>query len=513
MSRGLSVLDAIELVLREAGRPLAPKELLREIHQRQLLDLTTRTPVKSLHARLSVDILRRGFRSRFKRVAPGEFALRDFPGDEYPAPRHVKKLPRSRVMVFPSPRLAEIGHFHGIRRDHETYFGALVNPSTAVPLSRHRAELDSDYKQIVSYVLIRHQDSLLRFTRGTVSTIGDYFYGQYSLGFGGHVENTDWNTNLVLLPEADTNVAPFGANDYGYSNAVRRELHEEIGIDPGDVSPHNFRTIGVLNDDSTELGRRHFAFVHLLELPEPTFARKEIAVRDLRLVPIASLSQDFAGYEYWSKLCIQTFFGERLALGCYVHPRRGFSLGNHSDLVLITGYIGSGKSEACALLQRSFGFIQVPCSRILQQLIGCPPIEDIGRASMQQLGYRFINTPDGHERFAHGILDFMAKAPGKRYVFDGLRYPKTLEVLQDLIGSPITVMYIESTIDSQYKYYRMKSTEAPSFNEFLSLVNHPVERQIETFYPIADIIVYNHGPRESLVQELDRFLIREAILT
>jgi len=496
MPRDVTYLEAARIVLKQSDRPMTVSEIVREIQKRQIIEFTSLTPARSMNARLSVDIRRNGDASGFKRTGRGLYTLRNRPVDENIGQPHQKRIAQStKVLVFPSSKLDSLGHFHGIRKDYERYANVLLSPEDSFLMSRLTAEEDSNYKQIVSYVMVKYKDSLLRFTRGVVSSVGQYLRGQYSIGFGGHVEDRDWPRDWPI----------FGYPDAGYNNSVIRELVEEIGTSPLDFSPHNFRLVGVLNDDSTELGRRHFAFIHLLELPSPKFKKGEKSINRLQFIEIPRLADEFEQYEYWSKLCIQTYFGERLAIDCHIHVKPSFSLHDKSDVILIVGYIGCGKTEACSLLEQEFGYKLVPCSKILQQLIGCGSIEQIGRRGLQDLGYNFINESDGHEKLAQAIAAYMMTNPGRRFVLDGLRYPETLQALSNLIRSPITVIFVEPPVDNQFRYYQAREQEQSSFSEFLTIMNHPVERQIERFWPQADITIYNHGSYESYINTLRNY--------
>lgn len=505
MTRGLSYLQAAELILRDNERPMSAQELVNEIRKRRFIDITGITPQKTMNARISVDIKLNGEKSKFKRVGKGRYILREFPGEEYHAIPHGKRMSRlDKVLVFPSGKLDELGHFHGIKKNFERYESTLLSAETSLFINRLKAEANDKYKQIVSYVLIKYKDTLLRFTRGVITNIGQYIHGEYSIGFGGHVEERD--------------TEPLFQSDCGYQNSILRELKQEINIDIKNLPNHRFTTIGVLNDDSTELGAHHFAFVHLLELLElPSkdmgfFRKGEKSINNPQLVEIQDISKEFGGYEYWSKLCLQTFFGERLAFECHIHPKPDFSLRKHKDLILIVGYIGSGKTEACNLLSREFGYTFVPCSRIMQEEIGCLPIEKIGRPKLQEIGLDFISKPNGHERLANAIVRFIKSNPTGPYVLDSLRYPKTLNILQNLLGKSITVIYVESTIDNLFRYFssREKNMEdIQSFDKFLDIVYHPVEREIERFWPIADITIYNHGSKDAYLQKLRDFFREE----
>lgn len=495
MSNKMTYLDAAEKILREFGGAMSASEIVRQINKQQLIH-TGKTALQSMNARLSVDIKNKGENSRFKRVSKGRYTLRSNPEQEYQAIPHQRVISKTdTVLVFPSSILDDLGHFHGIRKDYQIYENALLNDKISTFLPRLEVEMNPKYKQIVSYVIVRYKNMLLRYTRGVVTNVGQFLHGEYSLGFGGHVEYEDWN--LLSM------------SDVGYRNSVLRELKQEIEIDLDFVGEINFSTIGILNDDSSALGRCHIAFIHLLTLDSPEFKKGEKSINDIKWVPIESLGDEFSGYEYWSKLCIQTYFSENLSIPCYIYQRDNFKLRNHSEIFLVVGYIGSGKTEACALLANEYDYVLVPCSRIMQEIIGCPPIEVIGREQLQNLGEKFIKEQNGHERLAQGIIEYMLKNPGKKFVLDGLRYPETFYTLQKKIGKQITVIYIETTIDNLFEYYVNREGIDCTFEEFLHTLSHPVEREIERFRLEADITIFNHGSKESYVQELRTFFLRE----
>ncbi len=509
MTKGLTYLQAAALILKDIQRPMSAKELIDEIRKRRWIEFSGKTPLQSMNSRISRDIKKKKDQSLFKRVRRGKhilYILRELSNEEeYYAIPHRKRVSRlDKVLVFPTEKLNEIGHFHGIRKDFEVYEKVLLSPDTSYFISRLKAETDDKFKQIVSYVIVKYDDKLLRFTRGVITNIGEYLHGEYSIAFGGHVEESDSE--------------PLFKKDSGYINSVKRELSQEINIKIDKLPKYNLQTIGVLNDDSTELGRHHFAFVQLLELFElpdnddEFFKKGEKSINNPQLVEISELSKEFGGYEYWSKLCIQTFFSNRLSFECHIHPKPDFSIREHQETILIVGYIGSGKTEACNLLSKEFGYTMVPCSKILQKEIGCEPMTKIGRHKLQELGFNFISKKNGHKRLARAIVRYMKENPSEKYVLDGLRYTKTLDEMNKLIGKRVSVIYVESTIDNLFRYYLNKKYEDDKnrdFNQFLKIVYHPVEREIERFWPIADITIYNHGSKDGYLQKLQQFFREE----
>ena len=65
-------------VLQSTGRPMTAAEILHAARAGGLIETTGKTSVKTLNARLSVDILRFKLASRFMRSDGSRFALRDW---------------------------------------------------------------------------------------------------------------------------------------------------------------------------------------------------------------------------------------------------------------------------------------------------------------------------------------------------------------------------------------------------------------------------------------------------
>src|SRR3712207_361457 len=75
---------AAEQVLRRQGRPMRAHEIVHHAQLEGLFseNMQSRTPQKSMQARLSLDILRKGDESTFVRTARGLFYLREYLGAE-----------------------------------------------------------------------------------------------------------------------------------------------------------------------------------------------------------------------------------------------------------------------------------------------------------------------------------------------------------------------------------------------------------------------------------------------
>jgi predicted NUDIX family phosphoesterase len=151
-------------------------------------------------------------------------------------------------------------------------------------LNRSEAELDKRYKQLIPYVLLICNGRILRYRRGKGGQ-ETRLHGLYSVGIGGHISDTD--DGLF-------------SKDVGYRDGMRREIMEEVAIDPVDDA-----AVAVINDDSTEVGYVHFGVVHIMHLPNENFIKGRSGIVAPEFVPIAEAAKNGAAYESWSRLCVE----------------------------------------------------------------------------------------------------------------------------------------------------------------------------------------------------------------
>lgn len=496
-------LDAAEIVLRREKRPMRAREITDAAKELGLLSFSDgKTPFQTLKARICDDIRAKDTFSRFKRVDRGLFGLRMFGGAEVKAAPFIKTIKASEdVLVFPASLLETIGYFDGIKTNYKQYEKTLLNRENIKFLPRVTAETDKNFKQVLSYVMIKYQNSILRFTRGSYTSVRDYLKGRYCIGFGGHVRSLDFN--LLSL------------NDSGYTNSIERELNEELKLRPGAVSADNIKTIGVLNDDSSDLGKVHLAFVHLLELNENDIQfevkdmKRERSVNQLIFVPICELGNDFERYEYWSRLCIKTYFGKQVRILPKIYRVKNYSLGKKRKNIVIVGHIGSGKTEAASLLEKYFGYSLISTAQVIQELIHCPSIVSIGRKSFQDIAFSFIGLPDGPKRLAEAIHKHMNEDESRTYVIDGIRNLSTFQLLKERLRGDISLIYVDSGVDESLGFYRYREERNIQIRQFHEYLQHPVEQEIEQLIGEANVIIYNQGQRSQYLNAMKDYFREE----
>lgn len=419
-----------------------------------------------------------------------------------------------KVLVIPKREIDKLGYFHGIRTDRKIFlnrfFGInserlglgfnLDSEKTRFRwMNRSEAEKDFHHKQLVVYVIITYKNEVIRFSRGEDSSLRDNL-GKYSIGVGGHVD----------LKDQDMSQRRENAFAYACLQCVKREVLEETGINV-DKNQKELTAIGFLNDDSVKQGLQHVALVLLLELSHREVYQTEKQVVKPHFIPVNKLADDFNDYEYWSQLCIQAYWRKNLRIECRIVPINSFELKHQSEIILVVGFIGSGKSIACKLLEEEFGYVNVRCSKIMADIIGYNSRETTERRNLQDAGYSLVHSENGHDRLAQGIVEFMSENPGKHYVLDGLRYLETLSAIKKKLRKPVTIIYIDKLIENCWEHYnsRVHIAMKPTFSDYLTMIYHPVEKHVQDFRPAANIVIHNNGSLHSYLTTLREFFKRE----
>ena len=106
-----------------------------------------------------------------------------------------------------------------------------------------------------------------------------------SLGIGGHMNDSDEGL--------------FAMDRDAYNISVQREVGEELQLN----SAYTNRTVAVLNDDSTEVGRVHLGVVHVFELETDDVRKGEAMITELQFLDRPALAARREAMETWSQIC------------------------------------------------------------------------------------------------------------------------------------------------------------------------------------------------------------------
>jgi predicted NUDIX family phosphoesterase len=190
-----------------------------------------------------------------------------------------------RVLVVPSAELDRLGRFQGFSPDVDRYLQELLVPELATFRPRFEVEDDPGLKQIIPYVVFQCSDDVFCYTRGS-SQSEARLWRRRSLGIGGHVAETDADGRGTLD---------------AYEIAMKRELEEEVDVASAGV----VRRVGLINDDSTPVGKVHLGVVHHYVLDRPAISPREDGIAEPGFIPRGRLRDDWHLFETWSQICIE----------------------------------------------------------------------------------------------------------------------------------------------------------------------------------------------------------------
>jgi len=192
-----------------------------------------------------------------------------------------------QVLVIERKILDQVKVFQGMTFDVDRYLNAIFVEGVPRFMPRSLAENDPNYKQLIPYVIVAHNNKYLSYVRGRRA--GETrLVGQRSIGIGGHINPID------DMPLFNTDFRD------AYLSAVQREVEEEIHIE----SNYSNSVVALLNDDSNEVGQVHLGIVHLWNLDEPNATRKEQMITQLAFMSETELQEVKDTMETWSALCV-----------------------------------------------------------------------------------------------------------------------------------------------------------------------------------------------------------------
>jgi predicted NUDIX family phosphoesterase len=182
----------------------------------------------------------------------------------------------SAELVYVVPRTAIFGNgaWHGVRTaGTDDFLTVVADHGRFEP--RGAMEADPSFKQIIPYLVLRDGERyfLMRRTRAG----GDArLHDAWSIGVGGHVNPGDRDLAGGLL----------------------REWSEEL---VADFVPE-FRLVGLLNDDTTDVGRVHLGAVYLAEASGRPVAIRETDKLSGAFATPAQVAEVADRLETWSRL-------------------------------------------------------------------------------------------------------------------------------------------------------------------------------------------------------------------
>jgi predicted NUDIX family phosphoesterase len=472
-------------------KPMSPRELVDLGQNRQLFsdNVAGKTPHQTMKSKLSIHIRRYGVASPLVLTAPGRFYLRALlNGDETTFDAKPVRPPKSqeKVLAYRTSELDSITTWQGVKTTWKRTARSIFTRLNPHYIHRFDVEQDNSFTQILTYVLVSRNDALLAYRRGTYNRVDKFLQGAFCVGFGGHVVETDLNL--------------FNVETMGIYECASRELMEELRLPQADVQRierhEGIEIVGVINDDSSDVGRRHLAFIMRYEVSQdPSWnqpERGEKAITQLQWISAREPGRVWLwDFEYWSQLCLREF-APRL-----IHVRPAYRLLRRLPLkpphiLLVIGPIGSGKTHATDVLKEEFGYIEINSGEVVAQLLGIPSVPKTPRHEFQKEAWRFISTDSGPKCLATRLVEIARDHSEPRILIDGLRQRATLAHLKKIAGDRrVGIIFVHTPADQAYSFYASRIAQGASMSDFLAARNAQVEDEVESLISIADAVLYN----------------------
>ena len=186
-----------------------------------------------------------------------------------------------QVMVVERERLAPYLIEYGLVREHlDEALDVILDAHFYI--DRPTAEVSPQYKQIIPYVVIRHDGSYFLLQRTQKQTEARLHH-KLSLGIGGHI-NPD-------TPEL--------------LDGLHKELEEEVHV----AGDYDLTFVGILNDDTTEVGSVHLGAVYVLDAHDANVTVRETEKMTGRWAALSELPALRAQMETWSQIVYDSFIG------------------------------------------------------------------------------------------------------------------------------------------------------------------------------------------------------------
>lgn len=304
---------AQQAILRR-DEPLTPTEMLQTARQEGFLPqhLYGATMHKTLSARLAENIRRESQKSDFYRTAPARFFLHSLASRAdtpqvykkvYVGNLRTKTIRKENVLVAPRDVLRDRIFGEYVPFD-EIQFDNLYKNHCSF-LDRSTAENDSSVKQFVTFTLVYYESNILIYRRGQFTTTSDLLKGQLSVGFGGHVNDQDFDL--------------FNKGSGAFRSNAARELKEELFLD--DVYKEHYdaakrtKILGYVNVDESADAEHHIAVLVAFQHVDRSIPKKgELSINQLSWLNLNDVKNDTSSFDLWSELILKGLYSGQIQL-------------------------------------------------------------------------------------------------------------------------------------------------------------------------------------------------------
>lgn len=313
--KGNAYLGVAAEAIRRERRPLTPAEILDIAERDEFLPehLFGATMHKTLAARLAEHIRSESNKSLFFRTAPATFFLHELAEESSTPPEYQnvyvghlrsKSIRKENVLVAPKDELSHIMYGDYIRFD-EREFDEIYNGICKF-MDRASAEEDDTVKQFVTFTLVVHGRKILIYRRGKFTTTSERLKGQLSVGFGGHVNDSDFDL--------------FSQGKNAFRSNAARELKEELFLDEiyreRNDAMERTDVLGYINVDDSPDAEHHIAVLVAFHHTSAELPKKgELSINQLSWLDLGCPLNDLSDFDLWSGMILRNIYEGRIRIG------------------------------------------------------------------------------------------------------------------------------------------------------------------------------------------------------
>lgn len=165
--------------------------------------------------------------------------------------------------------------FNGLRKEPLSDILSVISEKKEF-LPRAAMETNPTYKQIIPYLVFNHGDKYFLMQRQSKAS-EQRLKNKYTLGIGGHIRHEDMLTESIL--------------DWS-----QREFDEEVCY----TGAINFEPLGVLNDDTNDVGKVHLGLVLLVKGEHQNISVKS-ELKSGTMLTLEEMKIHYDDMESWSQ--------------------------------------------------------------------------------------------------------------------------------------------------------------------------------------------------------------------
>jgi predicted NUDIX family phosphoesterase len=214
-----------------------------------------------------------------------------------------KSIRKENVLIAPRDELERQIYGQYVRFDEARF--AEMYRTICKFVDRRKAEEDDDVKQFVTFTLVVRGSRILIYRRGNFTTTSERLKGQLSVGFGGHINDQDFNL--------------FNLGSDAFRSNATRELKEELFLDEyyreSFEAMERAHVLGYINVDDSPDAEHHIAVLIAFRHKDDSVPKKgELSINHLQWQDLSCPLNDLSDFDLWSGMILRNIYEGKIRL-------------------------------------------------------------------------------------------------------------------------------------------------------------------------------------------------------